>query len=125
MTTYAPAFASSSAPASPIPDPPPVIHATLPFSILGSPEKILLLLLRHLRTPPVGEHLQRTLYRLALEDCIAPALERRIFLNVDALPLRKTQPGHGGHVGDRIFVAGEIPRFLQAPVDHHVETVGL
>src|SRR5258708_35635510 len=52
-TTWAPAATSSSAPASPIPEPPPVIQATFPFrelspGILRRAEQVFLLLLGHL-----------------------------------------------------------------------------
>src|SRR6266436_6048996 len=45
MTTCAPARASSIAPASPMPEPPPVIQATLPASILSGAEEYFRLLL--------------------------------------------------------------------------------
>src|SRR5207244_5566340 len=45
MTTCAPARESSIAPARPIPDPPPVIQATLPASILSGTEEDFRLLL--------------------------------------------------------------------------------
>src|SRR5918995_135929 len=69
-TTCAPARAGSMPPASPMPEPPPVIQATLPCRlppcILLGAEQILLLFLRHFRAPPLGEHLQRALHRRAL-----------------------------------------------------------
>src|SRR6185436_4064748 len=125
MTTRAPACASSDAPASPIPEPPPVIHATLPLSILRGAEQDFLLLLGHFGTAAVSENGQRLLHRRALEQSIAPALERGILVDFHSLALGKAQPGHGRHVGDGVFVAGEVFRLLQAPVDHHVEPVGL
>ena len=58
ITTCAPARASSIAPASPIPEPPPVIQATFPFSsapgILRCAEKVLFLLLRRRSGGPRG-----------------------------------------------------------------------
>src|SRR5258706_1935193 len=127
MTTRAPALTSSSAPARPMPDPPPVIQATLPLSILRGAEQIFLLLLRHLRhgAAPLSEHSERLLHRRALEDRVAPALERRVVVDLHALAFREAQPGHGGHVGDRVGIAGEVLRFLEPAVDHHVQAVGL
>src|SRR5688572_17841932 len=78
MTTVAPAAASSFAPARPMPEPPPVIQATFPFRlslcILRRAEQDFLLLLRHLRAAPVGEHLQRARHRRARGDAVAPLL---------------------------------------------------
>src|ERR671918_690550 len=83
--TCAPARASSMPPARPMPDPPPVIQATLFFKlslgILRGAEQDLLLLLGHLRAPPIGEHLHCALHRRPLEDRVAPALERRVLLD--------------------------------------------
>src|SRR5258706_5759373 len=125
MTTRAPALTSSSAPARPMPDPPPVIQATLPLSILRGAEQIFLLLLRHLRhgAAPLSEHSERLLHRRTLEDRVAPALERRVVVDLHALALREAQPRHGGHVGDRVGIAGEVFRFLEPAVDHHVQAV--
>src|SRR5262245_29138300 len=67
MITWAPARASSIPPASPMPDPPPVIHATLPSSILLCAEQILSLLVRHLGPAPLGEHLHPALHGRAFE----------------------------------------------------------
>src|SRR5256885_551347 len=101
-TTCAPARASSMPPARPMPEPPPVIQATfpsrffflslaiffaLPPGVLLGAEQVLLLLVGHLRAPAVGEHLHRALHRRALEDRIAPALERRVLVDVHALAL--------------------------------------
>src|SRR5690606_33589925 len=86
MTAWAPARASSSAPASPMPLPPPVIQATLPFSaaaamsallVLGGPEEHFLLLRRHLRPAPVGEPLESALHGRAGQQAVAPALHSR------------------------------------------------
>src|SRR5262245_55372197 len=123
MTTRMPAFSSSSAPASPIPDPPPVIQATLPLGILSRAKEVLALLLRHLGTATVGEHGERLLHRRALVDRVAPGLQRRILVDVHALALGEAQPRHGRHVGDGVLVARQVLRLLQAPVDHHVEAV--
>src|SRR5512134_1251536 len=76
--TCAPARASSMPPARPMPEPPPVIQATLSFSVLSGTEEILLLLLGHLaRAARVLQHLQRALHRRALEERVAPLLQRR------------------------------------------------
>src|ERR671918_572838 len=107
ITTCAPAFASSIPPASPIPEPPPVIQATLFFklslSVLLGTEEILALLVGHLRAPAVGEHLQRLLHRRPLGDRVAPALHARILVDVHALSLGRAQPGHDRHVGDGVL----------------------
>src|SRR5947208_2576405 len=101
MTMRAPALASSIPPARPMPEPPPVIQATLPLSILSRAEQVLLLLLRHLALAArILQHVERALHRRALEKRIAPALERRVLLDVHALPLGHAQPRHGRHVGD-------------------------
>src|SRR6185369_11946138 len=62
ITTRAPAFTSSSAPASPMPDPPPVIQATLPLGILRGTEQVFFLLFGHLRNgaPAFGQDLECT-----------------------------------------------------------------
>src|SRR6185295_3338883 len=117
ITTRAPALTSSSAPARPMPLPPPVIQATFPFSsapgILRRAEQVLLLLLGHFaRAARVLQHFQRALHRGALEDRVAPALERWVLADLHALALRKPQPRHGGHVGDGVFVARKILRLL-------------
>src|SRR4051812_7277470 len=125
ITTCAPARASSMPPARPMPDPPPVIQTTLSFDILGSAEKVLLLLLRHFaRTARVLQHIERALHRRSLEQRVAPALERRELLDVDALPLGKAQPRYGGDVGDGVLVASEVFGFLQPAVDHAIKTIG-
>src|ERR1051325_8197848 len=86
MTTCAPARASSMPPASPMPEPPPVIQTTLPLSVLGCAKQVLLLFLGHLSRPTgVLEDLERALHRRPLEDRVAPAPERREFLDVHAL----------------------------------------
>src|SRR5688572_21173061 len=96
MTTCAPARASSIAPARPMPDPPPVIHATLPPSILSRAEKNLGLFLRERRgrPAPVGEHLERFLHRRAPGDLVAPPARLRKVVAVHALALGEAQPGH-------------------------------
>src|SRR3954462_13944284 len=113
IAIFAPSFANSTAAASPMPEPPPVIQATLPLS---SPAGVLLGTEQHLRlffaearrlAPPLGEHLQRLLDRRALGDAIAPALHVRMLVDVSPLALRRAQPRHGRHVGDRVLVAGE------------------
>src|SRR5574339_184914 len=54
ITTCAPALASAMPPESPMPEPPPVIQATLPFSVLGIAEEVLALLVGHAGAAPVG-----------------------------------------------------------------------
>src|SRR5262249_37058701 len=112
MTTRAPMRASSSPPARPIPEPPPVIQAVFPFrklasGILRRAEERLGLLLGEGRrcAPAVGEHLERLLHRRARGDPVAPVLKVRVLLDVHALALGKAQPGHDRHVGDAVFVA--------------------
>src|SRR2546425_2028385 len=131
MTTLAPAFAISAAAARPMPEPPPVTHATLP---LRSPAGILLRAEQHLRLllaearrlpPAIRQHLHRLLHRRALGDAIAPALHLRILVDVHALALRRAQPGHRRHVGDRVFVAGEPFARFQLLFQDPVEPVGL
>src|SRR3954466_2236323 len=128
-TTWAPARANSMPPASPMPEPPPVIQATLPLSglplgILRRAEQILFLLLRHLAgAPRVLQHVERALHRRALEDRVAPALERGVLLNVDALALGRAQPWHRRHVRDGVFVAGEVLGFLQSTIHHAIKAV--
>src|SRR5512134_4186665 len=129
MITCAPALASSLAPARPMPEPPPVIQATFPFSsvpgiLLGS-EEVLLLLRRHRRPAPVGEHLHRALHRGPRGDAVAPALHVRILLDVHALALREPQPRHDRHVGDGVLAAGDELRLAEAPLEHAVQPVGL
>src|SRR5688572_4647450 len=125
MITCAPAFASSMPPANPIPDPPPVIQTTLPFGILLRAEKILPLLVGHLRAAPVGEHLHRALHRRSLENRVAPLLERRKLVDIHALALGGAQPRHGGHVGDGVLVAGQVLRFLQPALHDPIKAIGL
>src|SRR5690242_17615247 len=67
-TTVAPSFFSAMAPANPMPEAPPVIHATLPSSsplgILGAAEQHLRLLLAESRrlAAALGEHLDAALH---------------------------------------------------------------
>src|SRR5262245_11015241 len=68
ITTCAPARASSMAPARPMPEPPPVIQATLPFNVLGGAKQILLLLFRHLaRAACILQYLEGPLHGGPLE----------------------------------------------------------
>src|SRR5258707_2538411 len=130
ITTLAPAFESSMAAARPMPEPPPVIHATLPFS---SPARVLLGTEKDLRlffgkarrlAAPLREHFECLLHRGALGDAIAPALDPRIVVDAHALPLRRAQPRHGRHVGDRVFVAGEPLAALELLVQDPLQPVG-
>src|SRR5512147_1695677 len=122
MTTCAPALASSLAPARPIPEPPPVIQATFPFSsvpgILLRSKEVLALLGSHLVAAAVGQHLQRALHRGPRGDAVAPALHVRILLDVHVLALWKPQPGHDRHVGDGVFATGDELRLREAPLEH-------
>src|SRR5262245_6176070 len=107
MTTWTPARASSIPPARPMPEPPPVIQATLPPGILGRSEQDLGLLLgeRGRRAPALGQDLECLLHRRAPGDLVAPLLEVRVMVDVHPLPLGKAQPRHDGHVGDAVLVA--------------------
>src|SRR5438067_9936308 len=127
IATLAPSLANSSAAASPMPEPPPVSHATLPSSVLlGTEEHLRLFFAEAGRlAPSLGEHFQRLLDCGALGDAIAPALHVRMLVDVHALALRRAQPRHGGHVGDGVLVAGEPLAFRELPVKHAVEPVGL
>src|SRR5256885_15668354 len=130
-TIFAPAFSSSMAPASPMPEPPPVIHATLPLSsparvLLGTEEHLRLFFAEARRLPaPVGEHFHRLPDGRPLGDAIAPALDVGIIVDVHALPFRRAQPGHRRHVGDRVLAAGEPLAFRELPVEHAIEAVRL
>src|ERR1044071_4479567 len=78
ITTVAPAPFSACAAARPIPEPPPVIQATLPFNVLGCAKQVLLLFFCHLpRTARILQDVQRALHRRPLEERIAPLPERR------------------------------------------------
>src|SRR5258706_8540989 len=125
ITTCAPARASSIAPASPIPEPPPVIQATFPlsaislgigvflflvfgsFTLLICPLPLLvlsraeqdfglLLVEARCRPAPVREHLDRLLHRRAAGDALAPLLQVRKVVDVHALALGRAQPREGG-----------------------------
>src|SRR5205085_12433996 len=79
-TIFAPAFSSSMAPASPMPEPPPVIQATLPLSsparvLLGTQDDPRLFFAEARRLPaPVGEPFQRLPDCRPPRDAIVPAL---------------------------------------------------
>src|SRR5258706_4306351 len=131
-TTCTPARASSMPAARPMPEPPPVIQATFPSRIfflslgrLGGAEQVLLLLVAHLRAPPLGEHLHRALHRGALEDRVAPALERRVLVDLHALALGRAQPGHDRHVGDGVLVARHVFAFTKSFFNDPVQPVRL
>src|SRR5688572_9456041 len=116
-------------PARPMPEPPPVIHATLPWRlpicVLPGTEEVLALFVGHLRAAPVGEHLQRALHRRALGDAIAPAFHLRVLVDVHALPLGRAQPRHDRHVGDGVFAARQPLAFVQSFFEHAVQAVRL
>src|SRR4051812_3652513 len=129
-TTVAPSFWNSIAPASPMPEPPPVIHATFPSSsvlgILLRAEQDLPPLVGMRSLPaPVGEHLHRLLYGRTGRNRVAPALHVRVFVDVHALTFRRAQPRHRRHVGDGVFVAGEPFALCELAVEHAVEAVCL
>src|SRR5204863_1811105 len=89
MTTCAPARESSIAPARPIPEPPPVIQATLPASILsGAKEYFRLLLAEAGRLPAaIRQYLDGPLHRGTPGNAVAPALHAGILVDVHALAL--------------------------------------
>src|SRR5262245_25654089 len=125
MITCTPALASSMPPASPMPEPPPVIQATLPPGILRVAEQVLPLLVGHRGAAAIGEQLARALNRRALEDRVAPSLDRRVLVDVYALALGRAQPRHDRHVGDGVLVTGNVLAFLQSSIDDAVEPVRL
>src|SRR2546425_5329198 len=127
MTTWAPARASSRAPARPMPEPPPVIQATLPASILLRAEQHLRLLLAEARRLPaaIRQYLDGSLHRGPLGDAVAPALHVGIVVDVHALALGRAQPRHDRHVGAGVFAAGDPVAVFQLFLNHPVEPVGL
>src|ERR1051325_8839844 len=127
MTTFARALANSTAAARPMPEPPPVIQATLPSSILLRAEEHLRLLLAEARclASTIGQHLDGLLHCRALGDAITPALHVRVVVDVYSLPFRRAQPGHRRHVRNRVLVAGEPLALRKLPVENTVEPVRL
>src|SRR6266850_974163 len=131
ITTLAPPFASSTAAARPMPEPPPVIQATLSLRspagiLLGTEEHLGLLLAEARRLPPaVRQHFHRLLHCRPLGNAVAPALEVRILVDVHALALGRAQPRHGRHVGDRVFIAREPFALRQLPIEHAIQPVRL
>src|SRR3954469_25612837 len=132
--TVAPSFCNSTAPARPIPEPPPVIQATFPersplispLGILRRAEENLALLVRvRSLAPAIGEHLHRFRYRRPRGDLVSPALDVGVVVDVHALALGRPQPRHRRHVGDGVFVASEPFALRELPVEHAVEAVGL
>src|SRR5688500_46542 len=94
ITTVAPALFSACAPARPMPEPPPVIQATLSFSVLGGAKKNLRLLLREAGrlAAPVRQDLDAALDRRAPRDAVATALERGKVIDAHARALGRAQP---------------------------------
>src|SRR6267142_500585 len=132
MTTWTPLRASSSPPARPIPEPPPVIQAVFPLrelasGILSGAKQNLGLFLAERRgwAPAVGQHLERLLYRRTAGDPVAPFPEVRIVVDVHALALGEAQPRHDRHVGDGVFIARNPLVVLEPLVDDAIEPVGL
>src|SRR3954468_13923670 len=131
ITTCSPLRASSRPPASPIPDPPPVIQAVFPFKelasgILRGAEKHLGLFFaeRRGRAPAVSQHLERLLHRRACGDPVAPLPQVRIIVDVHALALREAQPRHDRHVGDAVFAPRDPLSFFQSFFYNPIEAVG-
>src|SRR2546430_7142381 len=127
MTTCAPARESSIAPARPIPEPPPVIQATLPASILSGTEEYFRLLLAEAGGLPAAlrQYFYAALHRRPRGNAVAPALHVGILVDVHALSIRRAQPRHDRHVGDAVFAARHPLAVLQLFFDHPVEAVGL
>src|SRR3989441_624600 len=127
MTTCAPARESSIAPARPIPEPPPVIQATLPASILSGTEEYFRLLLAEAGGLPAAlrQYFYAALHRRPRGNAVAPALHAGILVDVHALALGRAQPRHDRHVGDAVFAAGDPLAVLQLFFNHPVKPVGL
>src|SRR5438876_156241 len=91
MTTCAPARESSIAPARPIPEPPPVIQATLPASILSGAEEYFRLLLAEAGGLPAAlrQYFYAALHRRPRGNAVAPALHAWILVHVHALAIRR------------------------------------
>src|SRR4051794_9678880 len=131
ITRCIPLRASSSPPARPIPEPPPVIQAVLPFKelasgILRGAKKHLGLFLAERRggPPAVSQHLERLLHRRACGDPVAPLPETRIVVDVHALALGEAQPRHDRHVGDGVLAARDPFIFFQSFFHNPIEAVG-
>src|SRR5882762_6311433 len=127
MTTWAPARASSIAPARPMPEPPPVIQATLPASILCGAEEYFRLLLAEAGGLPaaLSQYFDAALHRRPRGNAVAPALHVGILVDVHALAIRRAQPRHDRHVGDGVFAAGDPLAVFQLFFNHPVKAVGL
>src|SRR6266480_235076 len=131
MTTCAPARESSIAPARPIPEPPPVIQATLPLrlasGILLRAEQHLRLLLAEAGGLPAAlrQYFYAALHRRPRGNAVAPALHVGILVDVHALALGRAQPRHDRHVGDAVFAAGDPLAVFQLFLNHPIKPVGL
>src|SRR5256712_7393611 len=108
MTTCAPARERSIAPARPMPEPPPVIQATLPASILSGAEEYFRLLLAEAGGLPAAlrQYFYAALHRRPRGNAVAPALHAGIVVDVHALAIRRAQPRHDRHVCDAGFATG-------------------
>ena len=69
-------------------------------------------------------HVEALLHRRARGDGGIPALDVRVVVQVDALPLEGIAPRPGRDVGDRV-VAGDVLVVGEALVEHAVEAFGL
>src|SRR5216683_569953 len=109
MTTWTPARASSIAPARPMPEPPPVIQASLPASILSGAEEDFRLLLAEAGGLPAAlrQYFDGALHRRPRGNAVAPALHVGIVVDVHALAVGRAHPRHDRHVGDGVFAAGD------------------
>src|SRR5207302_3100052 len=127
MTTWAPARASSIAPAKPMPEPPPVIQASLPASILSGAEEYFRLLLAEAGGLPaaLSEYFDAALHRRARGNSLAPALHVGILVDIHALAIRRAQPRHDRHVGDRVLAARDPLARFQLFFNNPVQAVGL
>src|SRR5467141_2121531 len=127
MTTCAPARESSIAPARPMPEPPPVIQATLPASILSGAEEYFRLLLAEAGGLPAAlrQYVDGSLHRRPRGNAVAPALHVGILVDVHALAIRRAQPRHDRHVGDAVFAARHPLAAFQLLLKHPVKPVGL
>src|SRR5882762_2236902 len=123
MTTWTPARASSIAPARPMPEPPPVI----PASILSGAEEDFRLLLAEAGGLPAAlrQYFDAALHRRPRGNAVAPALHVGILVDVHALAIRRAQPRHDRHVGDGVFAASDPLAVFQLFFNHPVEPVGL
>jgi hypothetical protein len=119
MTTVAPSFWNSIAPARPMPEPPPVIQATLPFQVI--PLGILGRSKQDFASLSVcGPWRRRS--ASTWTPFAPPGAPRSCRASASRSDTRRcsrpgapgAQPRHGRHVGDGVLVAREDLRFLRA-----------